>query len=102
MMTRRLSSLLPIAACAGLLPMAAHAGSALIDQWTAHLVSASRLVIVFSSVLGIAYAALSLTRAYRADMDDVRMRHMGAALFAGIFTIIGVLIGWVSLIVVGA
>ena len=84
-------------------PGAARAQSEIIDGWTDLLVSASRLVIVFGSLLGIVYAATSLWRAYHADMDDIRARHLFASVFAGVFTIIGVVIGWISgLLIPGA
>ena len=77
-------------------PGVARAQSEIIDGWTDLLLSASRLVIVFGSLLGLAYAASSLWRAYHADMDDIRARHLFASVFAGAFTIIGVIIGWIS------
>lgn len=84
-------------------PSAAFAQSEIIDGWTDLLRSASRLVIVFASLLGLAYAAASLWHAYHADLDDVRSRHLFGAVFAGVFTIIGVVIGWVSgLLIPGA
>lgn len=78
------------------LPHAAHAQSEIIDGWTDLLLSVSRLVIVFAAFLGIAYSAISLFRAYNADAEQERTRHLMAALFAGSFTIIGVIIGWIS------
>ena len=84
-------------------PSAVRAQSEIIDGWTDLLLSASRLVIVFGSLLGLAYAASSLWRAYHADMDDIRARHLFASVFAGVFTIIGVIIGWISgLLIPGA
>ena len=77
-------------------PSASWAQSTIINGWTDLLLSASRMVIVFASLLGILYAASSLWRAYQADLDDTRARHLFAALFAGLFTIIGVVIGAVS------
>lgn len=86
-----------------MVPGAAFAQSEIIDGWTDLLLSASRLVIVFASLLGLAYAAASLWQAYHADLDDVRSRHLFGAVFAGVFTIIGVVIGWVSgLLIPGA
>lgn len=85
------------------LPQAAAAQSEIIDGWTDLLISAANLVIIFASLLGIAYTSVSLLRAYRAPMDDIRARHLFAALFAGSFTIIGVFIGWISgLLIPGA
>lgn len=78
------------------LPQTAFAQSEIIDGWTDLLVSVSRLVIVFAAFLGIAYAGMSLFQAYKADRDEDRTRHLIAALFSGTFTIIGVIIGWIS------
>lgn len=78
------------------LPQTAFAQSEIIDGWTDLLLSASRIVIVFAALLGIAYAGLSLFQAYKADRDEDRTRYLIAALFAGTFTIIGVIIGWIS------
>lgn len=85
------------------IPHAAFAQSEIIDGWTELLISTSRLVIIGASLLGITYCAVSMLRAYRAPMDDVRSRHLIAALFSGVFTIIGVVIGWISgLLIPGA
>lgn len=84
-----------------LAPCQAWAASDLIDGWTDLLISTSGIVIVFASLLGIVYAAQSLLRAYRAS-DEERMRHLFAAVFAGMFTMIGVLVGWISFLVAGA
>lgn len=77
-------------------PRPALAQSEIIDAWTDLLYSASRLVIVFAALLGLAYAGASLLRAYQAEGDSARAWHLLAAVFAGSFTIIGVIIGWVS------
>ena len=77
-------------------PKAAFAQSEIIDGWTESLLAASNLVIIGASLLGIAYTSVSLVRAYKAPMEDMRTRHIFAALFAGSFTIIGVIIGWIS------
>jgi hypothetical protein len=96
-------ALLTISAAAALAPSPGLAQSEIIDGWTDLLISVSRLVIIFASLLGIAYAATSLFRAYRADFDEARTRHLFAAMFAGLFTIIGVIIGWISgLLIPGA
>lgn len=71
-------------------------GNEMIDGWTDILIVGSRLLIVGGGLLGIVYAAVSMSRAYNAPDDDVRMRHMLAAIFSGVFTIIGVIIGWIS------
>lgn len=78
------------------MPGPAWAQSEIIDGWTDLLISLSRIVVVLASLLGLVYAAASLLRAFRADIDEVRTRHMLAALFAGTFTILGVIIGWIS------
>lgn len=78
------------------LPRAAAAQSEIIDGWTEHLLTLSSLVIVFASLLGIVYCAVSLLRAFKAPTDEIRGRQMLAALFSGTFTIIGVVIGWIS------
>ena len=84
-------------------PKAASAQSEIIDGWTESLLSLSNLVIIGASLLGIAYTSVSLVRAYKAPMEDMRARHLFAALFAGCFTIIGVFIGWISgLLIPGA
>lgn len=88
---------------AAAMPLPAAAQSEIIDGWTDLLLSLSNLVIIFASLLGIAYTSVSLMRAYKAPMDDIRARHLFAALFAGCFTIIGVFIGWISgLLIPGA
>jgi hypothetical protein len=79
--------------------MASHAVIAqdnVIQGWTDNLLSLSRLVIWGASALGIAYAARSILKAYRAQDDSARVDHMLAALWSGMFTMIGVLAGWMS------
>lgn len=72
------------------------AQSEIIDGWTDILLAASRLVIIGGGALGIVYSASSMVRAYRAHDDHTRTQHMFAGFFAGVFTIVGVIIGWVS------
>lgn len=72
------------------------AQSEIIDGWTDLLLSASRLVIIGAAFIGILYSASATVRAYRAEDDRVRSQQMMAAFFAGAFTILGVIIGWVS------
>lgn len=80
----------------GMVSNAAIAQDNVIDGWTDNLLSLSRLVIWGASALGIAYAASSILKAYRAQDDSARVDHMLAALWAGMFTMIGVLAGWMS------
>lgn len=79
-----------------MVPQTAFAQSEIIDGWTDLLLSASRIVIVFAAFLGIGYAGISMFQAYKADRDQDRTRHLLAALFSGTFTIIGIIIGWIS------
>lgn len=72
------------------------AGTELIDNWTDTVVSASRVLIFFGGFLGILYAGWSMKQAYTAQDEEARLRHMMAAGFSGVFTIIGVIVGWVS------
>ena len=86
-----------VSACVAAMPAAVLAqGNEMIDGWTDILIVGSRLLIVGGGLLGIVYAAVSMGRAYNAPDDDARMRHMLAAIFSGVFTIIGVIIGWIS------
>ncbi len=84
-----------------LIPSAALAQASLIDGWTELLRSAARLIIIGAAALGILYAAVSLWRAYHAPETD-RAPHMAAALFSGVFTILGVVVGWLSGLIVAS
>lgn len=70
-------------------------GGEWIQSWTDHAVSFSRIIIIGFSLLGVVLAAVSLWNAYHAD-DDEKNRHLGAALFAGVVGIAGVIVGWIS------
>ena len=84
-----------------LFPSAALAQASLIDGWTELLRSAARLIIIGAAALGVLYAAVSLWRAYHAPETD-RAPHMAAALFSGVFTIFGVIVGWLSGLIVAS
>jgi hypothetical protein len=84
------------AVLSGMAAAAAIAQDNVIDGWTDNLLSLSRLFIWGASALGIAYAASSILKAYRSHDDSTRVDHMLAALWAGMFTMIGVLAGWMS------
>lgn len=69
----------------------------LLQDWMAILRSLMRVLLYATSALGIVLAAVSLFRAYdTAEGDRGRVRHLSAALFAGVITITGVVIGWIS------
>ena len=71
-------------------------GQQLLSDWMDILRSLSRILIIGTSALGIIFAARSMFNAYNADGDAERARHFSAAFFAGIIGITGVVIGWVS------
>lgn len=75
-------------------------GQQLLSDWMDILISGSRLLIVVMGGVGIVFAGLSMFKAYDAQDDRTRTRHLGAALFAGVITITGVVIGWISGILV--
>lgn len=72
-------------------------GQQLLGDWMDILRSLSRILIYLTSAGGIILAAVSLFRAYGSGTDDRgRMRQLSAALFAGVISITGVVIGWIS------
>lgn len=71
-------------------------GQQLLNDWMDILRSLSRILIIGTSALGIVLAAVSLFKTYNADSDSERARHLSAALFSGVIGITGVVIGWIS------
>lgn len=78
------------------LAQTAPTGQQLLSDWMDILRSASRILIFATSALGIVFAARSMFMAYNAFEDSERAKHLLAALFAGVITITGVVIGWIS------
>ena len=71
-------------------------GQQLISDWIGILQTAANLLAYICGAAGVILAALSLIRASQANDDSGRAKHVGAALFAGLLTIIFVIIGWIS------
>src|SRR5690606_6116806 len=71
-------------------------GRDVINDWIAAAQSGSRLLIVGTGAFGIILAAVSLTRAYNAMDERSRTRHLLGALWGGVITITGVIIGVIS------
>lgn len=71
-------------------------GQQLLSDWMDILRSLSRILIIGTSALGIIFAAVSLFKTYNADSDTDRARQLSAALFSGVIGITGVVIGWIS------
>ncbi|KPN62954.1 hypothetical protein SAMN04488527_13014 [Aliiroseovarius crassostreae] len=76
--------------------------SELIEQWTGYLFQAANLVLIFAGFIGVLLVVVSMQRAY-ADTRDGRspVRHYIAAGIAGAITVLGVIVGLISNLVVG-
>lgn len=71
-------------------------GQQLLSDWIGLIRSGSRILIIVTSGLGIILAGVSIYRAYDASDNRYRSKHIMAAVFAGLISITGVVIGWIS------
>lgn len=76
--------------------------SDLLASWTEGLVSIANLALIFAALMGVILVVVSLNRAH-AETKEGRspVRHYFAAGIAGAITMLGVVVGALSLLVTG-
>jgi len=73
-----------------------------IELWTSYLFQAANLVLVIAGFLGVLFVFVSMQRAYTATQQGQSpVRHYVAAGVAGAITVLGVVVGLISNVVVG-
>lgn len=75
--------------------------SDLIAEWTSYLTAGANIVLILAGLFGVFLVVRSLMRAYQ-DTKDGRspMRHYVAAGIGGMITVLGVVVGLISRLVV--
>lgn len=99
----------PVAALMGTLPLPAAAAGAnpattswgdVLPVWQDAVVSGSRLIIYGTSALGIILVAYTLYVIATENDEDARWRAAKAGAIGSLFTIFGIIVGWISGILV--